>query len=532
MARLPVPGSDDGDWGDILNEYLAVSHNSDGTPKDIGVIADKYTLPGGGIPASDLTTDAENKIENSVQKTVVDAKGDLLVASAADTVTKLTAGTNGHVLTADSGEATGLKWAAVASGGATAAENSVYAQRAALLEPMAIEPLLNGNFTYTIGANETKWLVSSWNTRLGSSGRLDMREAREPIPLRNTTLTGISAAPGERSTAMFIDPSAPTYTDPKETYYQRTLDISELPTKYLPVEGGDTYAAFMPGPYGNILVSFTFHDVAWFAIVTPRGRLESLLPIHDEISDSGTDDIRMSRRLWMPVSKNIMNGMLTGAAGGPQALQSGLTYVILPSDWSAVADPIGTYVFRDDFMGSSLDTATVWNRVQAGVGTVEINTDFAALRINGGAGWGADGLYTQQSFARADGLTYLVDVFINGVDFITGFHDGTGYSYTDFSHGVLFSSLGTDIYIFEDGVSRGAVGDFTTTGTYRVRITLNGAGATYEIQGGTEYEPIGSSTWDDITPGTTTSAVNTLHVGASAENNYPIYISDVRVYNA
>ena len=34
MARLPVPGSDDGTWGDILNEYLLVEHNSDGTQKD------------------------------------------------------------------------------------------------------------------------------------------------------------------------------------------------------------------------------------------------------------------------------------------------------------------------------------------------------------------------------------------------------------------------------------------------------------------------------------------------------------------
>lgn len=31
MARLPVPGSDDGTWGDILNGYLEVSHDSTGS---------------------------------------------------------------------------------------------------------------------------------------------------------------------------------------------------------------------------------------------------------------------------------------------------------------------------------------------------------------------------------------------------------------------------------------------------------------------------------------------------------------------
>jgi hypothetical protein len=31
MARLPVPGSDDGTWGDVLNTFLSVAHNTDGT---------------------------------------------------------------------------------------------------------------------------------------------------------------------------------------------------------------------------------------------------------------------------------------------------------------------------------------------------------------------------------------------------------------------------------------------------------------------------------------------------------------------
>lgn len=49
------------------------------------------------------------------QNTVVDAKGDLIVGTGADTVARLAVGTNGHTLVADSGETTGLKWAAPAS---------------------------------------------------------------------------------------------------------------------------------------------------------------------------------------------------------------------------------------------------------------------------------------------------------------------------------------------------------------------------------------------------------------------------------
>jgi hypothetical protein len=52
---------------------------------------------------------------NAIQNAIVDAKGDLIAATAADTPARLAVGTNGQVLTADSAESTGLKWAAVSA---------------------------------------------------------------------------------------------------------------------------------------------------------------------------------------------------------------------------------------------------------------------------------------------------------------------------------------------------------------------------------------------------------------------------------
>lgn len=44
MARLPVPGGDNGDWGEILNEYLLVAHKADGILKD-GTITENQLDP-------------------------------------------------------------------------------------------------------------------------------------------------------------------------------------------------------------------------------------------------------------------------------------------------------------------------------------------------------------------------------------------------------------------------------------------------------------------------------------------------------
>ena len=53
MARLPVPGSDNGTWGDILNAYLSIEHNPDGTQKTL-------PLTQGGTGATDASTARTN----------------------------------------------------------------------------------------------------------------------------------------------------------------------------------------------------------------------------------------------------------------------------------------------------------------------------------------------------------------------------------------------------------------------------------------------------------------------------------------
>ena len=52
---------------------------------------------------------------SGISPSLLDAKGDLIAATADDTAARLAVGTDGYVLTADTAEATGLKWAVAAS---------------------------------------------------------------------------------------------------------------------------------------------------------------------------------------------------------------------------------------------------------------------------------------------------------------------------------------------------------------------------------------------------------------------------------
>jgi hypothetical protein len=66
-----------------------------------------------------ISTATQTALDGKTDESTLTTKGDLYVATAASTITRLPVGSNTHVLTADSAEASGIKWAAVDSGFAT-----------------------------------------------------------------------------------------------------------------------------------------------------------------------------------------------------------------------------------------------------------------------------------------------------------------------------------------------------------------------------------------------------------------------------
>ncbi len=167
-----------------------------------------------------LTTDVTGAlpVANGGTATTSYTKGDVLVASAATTLTKLAVGTNGQVLTADSGETTGTKWATPTTGTVTSVAFTAPDLMAVTGSPITStgtlgldwSGLTTGDLIYAtaastmsrraIGTEGQLLAVSSgaptWVTRTGSGGpspewiKYDFNYADFSDPGNNLTISG------------------------------------------------------------------------------------------------------------------------------------------------------------------------------------------------------------------------------------------------------------------------------------------------------------------------------------------------------
>jgi len=108
-----------------------------------------------------MTTGRLPSVEGGIQPTIVDAKGDLITATAADTPARLAVGaTNGHILTVDSTEATGLKWAAAAGGKVLQVVTAVNTTSATTNSATLADTGLTATITPTLNTSKILVMVS------------------------------------------------------------------------------------------------------------------------------------------------------------------------------------------------------------------------------------------------------------------------------------------------------------------------------------------------------------------------------------
>jgi hypothetical protein len=69
MTRLPTVGGDSGNWGTVLNDFLDVSHNADGTLES-GIVADTQVASGAAINPTKINGTAEVQTNKSTDGTM------------------------------------------------------------------------------------------------------------------------------------------------------------------------------------------------------------------------------------------------------------------------------------------------------------------------------------------------------------------------------------------------------------------------------------------------------------------------------
>lgn len=121
----------------IVNADINASAAIDATKIHDGTVsnAEFKTLDG-------VTSSIQTQLDGKTDESTLTTKGDLYVATGASTVVRQGVGTDGHVLTADSAQTNGLKWAAVP---------------APVITTPTVQKFTSGSGTYTTPAN-VKWI--------------------------------------------------------------------------------------------------------------------------------------------------------------------------------------------------------------------------------------------------------------------------------------------------------------------------------------------------------------------------------------
>ncbi len=204
MARLPVPGSDSGQWGALLNDYLSQAHASDGTLKPDAV--DASSLQNGAVTSSALE-------DHSV------------------TAAKLspTGGTTGQALIRDTSASDGMSWATIGGGGTPSGPaggdlGGTYPNPT--VPGLASKQALNANLTAISGLTPSdndilQRKAGAWTNRTPAQVKTDLTLTKSDVGLANVDNTSDANKPVSTATQTALNGKENTITAGTTSQYYR-----------------------------------------------------------------------------------------------------------------------------------------------------------------------------------------------------------------------------------------------------------------------------------------------------------------------
>jgi len=187
---------------------------------------------------------------SAINPNIVDAKGDIIAATAADTVARLAVGANNTVLTADSSTATGLKWAAASSG---KVKQIVQATTTAFFSTNSttLVDITGMSATITPTASDSKILALIHSPALyrgGGAGNnyLNLRLVRGSTAVYDANFWGNGFSNGVDYTAFSLEYTAYFLDSPattSSTTYKMQMKNSVAQTSYWNYNGSSTEVA-------------------------------------------------------------------------------------------------------------------------------------------------------------------------------------------------------------------------------------------------------------------------------------------------
>jgi hypothetical protein len=175
--------------GGTTGQVLSKNSNTDMDFTWVTDAAGDITGVTAGTGISGGGTSGTVTVTNSMA-TAIDAKGDLVPGTGADTFARLAVGANGTVLTADSAETTGLKWATPSSGTPAFVGCSVYKS--------ANQSIANATYTATTW-NLENFDTNAFHDNSTNTSRITIPSSYDGKYLFTFTTSWASNVTGERS---------------------------------------------------------------------------------------------------------------------------------------------------------------------------------------------------------------------------------------------------------------------------------------------------------------------------------------------